>query len=102
MRIIIDQSISTFTPTFAGPTTATHNGRFRRHTGGMAPNQVHENKRVPDGLGSSNERAPKRQVIQAMLKGQVVLVCNLQPAETDDAVSLVLWYKDKSMVPIYR
>lgn len=44
----------------------------------------------------------KRQVIHAMLKGQVTLACNLQPADQDDAVSLVLWYKDKSMVPIYR
>lgn len=48
------------------------------------------------------ENNNKRQVIQALLKGQVTLSCNLQPPDQDDAVSLVLWYKDKSMVPIYR
>ena len=30
------------------------------------------------------------------------LECNLTPADPDDSVSLVLWYKDNSMVPIYR
>lgn len=37
-----------------------------------------------------------------MLAGQAHFACNLDPPEPDDAVSLVLWYKDKSMVPIYR
>lgn len=41
-------------------------------------------------------------MIHAMLNGQATLSCNLQPPSADDAVSLVLWYKDKSMVPIYR
>ena len=44
----------------------------------------------------------KRQLIQALLGGKTTFECNIQPPEPDDAVSLVLWYKDKSMVPIYR
>lgn len=44
----------------------------------------------------------RRPVINAMLRGQVELKCNLQPPDADDEVSLILWYKDNSMVPIYR
>lgn len=42
------------------------------------------------------------QVIHSLLNRQIELPCNLEPPEADDSVSLVLWYKDKSMVPIYR
>lgn len=59
-----------------------------------------QNKQANNNNNSNNNN--KRQVIYAMLKGQVVISCNLQPPDQDDAVSLVLWYKDKSMVPIYR
>lgn len=54
------------------------------------------------GAANQGVAQVKRQVIRAMLKGQVQLNCNISPAEQDDAVSLVLWYKDKSTVPIYR
>lgn len=56
---------------------------------------------------SQAEHRQKRQqnVIQAMLKGSVTIPCNLQviddPNESD-SVNLILFYKDKSMVPIYR
>lgn len=36
-----------------------------------------------------------------MLRGQTQLACNLDSSEPDDSVSLVLWYKDSSMVPIF-
>lgn len=44
----------------------------------------------------------KRQVIYAPLGGKAVLSCPLDSSEDEDAVSLVLWYKDKATVPIYR
>ncbi|XP_053204377.1 protein turtle homolog B-like isoform X2 [Panonychus citri] len=33
--------------------------------------------------------------------GKVSLPCNITPPTTDDAVSLILWYKDESTTPIY-
>lgn len=34
--------------------------------------------------------------------GKVALPCNITPPTYDDAVSLILWYKDESTTPIYR
>lgn len=34
--------------------------------------------------------------------GKVALPCNITPPSHDDAVSLILWYKDDSTTPIYR
>lgn len=58
--------------------------------------------RVARATKDAQPEAGSAQVIYGTLRGQVVLDCNLQPSEPDDSVSLVLWYKDKSMVPIYR
>ncbi|XP_074598664.1 protein turtle homolog A-like [Brevipalpus obovatus] len=33
--------------------------------------------------------------------GKVALPCNITPPTSDDAVSLILWYKDESTTPIY-
>ncbi|XP_054163059.1 kin of IRRE-like protein 3 isoform X2 [Oppia nitens] len=33
--------------------------------------------------------------------GKVALPCNITPPTTDDAVSLILWYKDESTTPLY-
>lgn len=41
-------------------------------------------------------------IINGLLRGQIQLECNLTPTSLDDSVSLILWYKDNSMVPIYR
>lgn len=59
------------------------------------------NQPEADELARAKE-SQRRPVINALLRGQALLQCNLQPADQDDAVSLVLWYKDNSMVPIYR
>lgn len=52
--------------------------------------------------GGSGDKRPPRPVISGLLRGQAELKCNLQPPDADDEVSLILWYKDNSMVPIYR
>lgn len=62
--------------------------------------QIQESKRKSEA-GSEGPRRP-RKLVHAMLAGRAQLACNLEPPESNDAVSLVLWYKDKSMVPIYR
>lgn len=70
---------------------------LRRHRRRAAPGAMQ--------LEEARRREPpanKRKVIHAMLKGQALLACDLQSSHPDDTVSLVLWYKDKSMVPIYR
>lgn len=59
-------------------------------------------KRASPAAQSTATDQAKQPVILALLNGQASLECNLQPPDADDAVSLVLWYKDNSMVPIYR
>lgn len=83
------------------------NWRRKRHTntqngGGAGSNQATSSSISTPNFQANKEPQLKRQVIHAMLKGQAQLNCNIQPSEQDDAVSLVLWYKDKSTVPIYR
>lgn len=76
------------------------NKRQKRHT--QVRNGPANQAQAAASSPTPREPQLKRQVIHAMLKGQVQLNCNIQPSEQDDAVSLVLWYKDKSTVPIYR
>lgn len=61
--------------------------------------QKRKRKRRSSGQQQNLE---KKLVINALLRGRVQLDCNLTPTDPDDSVSLVLWYKDNSMVPIYR
>ncbi|RWS31512.1 hemicentin-1-like protein [Leptotrombidium deliense] len=39
--------------------------------------------------------------VTAVTGGKVALPCNITPPTADDAVSLILWYKDESTTPIY-
>lgn len=50
---------------------------------------------------AASGRQQRRKVIHALLRGQTRLACNLDSSEPEDSVSLVLWYKDGSMVPIF-
>jgi hypothetical protein len=57
----------------------------------------------PPAATNRTDEAEQITVINGMLRGQVILKCNLKPRERDqDEVSLILWYKDNSMVPIFR
>lgn len=69
--------------------------RHRRHIGalGQAPGKQQ---------GATASGASRPQQLSALLGGSVELECDLEPADENDSVSLVLWYKDESMVPIYR
>lgn len=81
------------------------------HTDGQLSYNKRRGRRkrwAPAGSKSASQQAkqqqrrPRRPVVNAMLRGQVSLKCNLQSPDQDDEVSLILWYKDNSMVPIYR
>ncbi|CAN7981204.1 unnamed protein product, partial [Ixodes pacificus] len=37
----------------------------------------------------------------AVIRGKVALPCDITPPSADDAVALVLWYKDEGPAPIY-
>lgn len=37
----------------------------------------------------------------AVINGKVSLPCDISPANSDDSVALILWYKDDSLAPIY-
>lgn len=37
----------------------------------------------------------------AVINGKVNLPCDISPANSDDSVALILWYKDDSLAPIY-
>lgn len=40
-------------------------------------------------------------VNSAVINGTVNLACDISPANADDSVALILWYKDDSLAPIY-
>ncbi|KAH9368785.1 hypothetical protein HPB48_012430 [Haemaphysalis longicornis] len=40
-------------------------------------------------------------VYTAVARGKVALPCDISPPSPDDSVTLVLWYKDESLAPIF-
>ncbi|KAH7944848.1 hypothetical protein HPB49_001269 [Dermacentor silvarum] len=40
-------------------------------------------------------------VYTAVARGKVALPCDISPPTPDDSVTLVLWYKDESLAPIF-
>lgn len=40
--------------------------------------------------------------IQGVAGQKAILPCNIQPRESNDAVSMVLWFKEDSGEPLYR
>jgi hypothetical protein len=42
------------------------------------------------------------QTTYGVVGGKAALPCNITPPTPDDAVSLILWYKEESTTPIYR
>ncbi|XP_064469301.1 nephrin-like isoform X2 [Ornithodoros turicata] len=40
-------------------------------------------------------------VYTGVVRGKVALPCDIRPPSSDDSVTLVLWYKDESLAPIY-
>lgn len=58
-------------------------------------------------MGSNKEsvdgkREQQAQIVQTLANGQVQLACQLDASDPNDSVSLILFYKDNSMVPIFR
>lgn len=42
------------------------------------------------------------EAIQGVAGQKAILPCNIQPRESNDAVSMVLWFKEDSGEPLYR
>jgi len=88
-------------PTQQEPSSSTAEGRLASSS---PANRKRRRRRRGASVGSGGEpqNGRKRPVINALLRGNMQLDCNLTPPDPEDSVSLVLWYKDNSMVPIYR
>lgn len=70
--------------------------------------QLEHEAKMKRSSGRSQQQQQQQQqhkktvIVDALLGKHIELSCNLEPIEVDDSISLILWYKDKSMVPIYR
>jgi hypothetical protein len=51
---------------------------------------------------SPNNAIETTQTIYGVVGGKASLPCNITAPTPDDAVSLILWYKEDSTTPIYR
>ncbi|XP_064469296.1 protein turtle homolog B-like [Ornithodoros turicata] len=52
--------------------------------------------------GPANKEQPFASIVYtAVVRGKVALPCDISPPSPDDSVTLVLWYKDESLEPIY-
>ncbi|XP_067133356.1 B-cell receptor CD22-like isoform X1 [Centruroides vittatus] len=56
--------------------------------------------RVPAGP-ATNEQPWASILYTAVIRGKVALPCDISPPAADDAVVLILWYKDEDPAPIY-
>ncbi|KAL1414603.1 hypothetical protein MTO96_007386 [Rhipicephalus appendiculatus] len=52
--------------------------------------------------GPANKEQPYASIVYtAVARGKVALPCDISPPTPDDSVTLVLWYKDESLAPIF-
>lgn len=55
----------------------------------------------PKVIRAVASQMPQR-TLRGVVGGKMIIACNISPPSSDDAISLILWYKDESTVPIYR